>query len=150
MAEIHLYVLKLADDCWFLGETVDIPRAVRHHFSSQAPPWTALHRPIRMESCFRALEPPARQAKVNEFLERYGADKVRYDIAMEEMLEVKESDTLLEVKETRAPIKRVKDASVNTETTEDSDYKVKPLRTGECISRYLRSFFVALWARIVP
>ena len=46
----HVYVLQLADDCWYVGWSQDIQTRICAHFLHAGSKWTMLHRPIAVHS----------------------------------------------------------------------------------------------------
>ena len=46
----HVYVLQLADDCWYVGWSQDIQTRICSHFLGAGSKWTMLHRPISVHS----------------------------------------------------------------------------------------------------
>jgi len=73
----NIYVMKLQDDCWYVGKTSDIPKRIRQHFTQVGSAWTKLHRPIGMEACYRDASPFDEDRYTKEYMLRYGIDKVR-------------------------------------------------------------------------
>ena len=45
-----VYVLNLEDDCFYVGMTTDFNRRYTQHLNGLGAKWTALHRPIRVQS----------------------------------------------------------------------------------------------------
>ncbi|HZQ64540.1 MAG TPA: GIY-YIG nuclease family protein [Gaiellaceae bacterium] len=45
-----VYVLKLRDGCWYVGETPDLPERLRKHCTGhpRGAAWTRLHRPVEL------------------------------------------------------------------------------------------------------
>jgi predicted GIY-YIG superfamily endonuclease len=73
----NIYVLKLKDDCWYVGRTSDVPKRIRQHFTQNGSAWTTLHKPIVMEACFRDASPFDEDRYTKEYMLKYGIDKVR-------------------------------------------------------------------------
>ena len=46
----YVYVLQLADDCWYVGWSQDIQTRICAHFLHAGSKWTMLHRPIAVHS----------------------------------------------------------------------------------------------------
>ena len=73
----NIYVMKLQDDCWYVGKTEDIPKDIKRHFTQTKIPWMLLHKPIFMESCYRNASPFDEDRYTKEYMLKYGVDKVR-------------------------------------------------------------------------
>ena len=43
-----VYVLVLADDCYYIGYTLDLPRRLTLHFNGQGAHWTKQHPPLKL------------------------------------------------------------------------------------------------------
>ena len=46
----YVYVLKLENDCWYIGYSQDIQVRMASHFIGAGAKWTQLHRPISIYS----------------------------------------------------------------------------------------------------
>lgn len=80
---IHLYVLSLTDDHFYVGLTHDVDRRLEQHFSGKGAEWTKLHPPRRLVHTICTGTTDARQAEQMEdeatvaMMLDYGIDKVR-------------------------------------------------------------------------
>lgn len=81
--DIDLYVLALADGCFYVGLTGDITHRTQQHFGGEGAEWTKLHPPVRVVHTIgtgtrdgRAAEQMEDEVTVTLML-RYGIDKVR-------------------------------------------------------------------------
>lgn len=73
-----VYVLKLVDDCWYVGITHDLNKRLSQHFGGEGSKWTKLHKPIEVERViFPAEEDTIENDITKEYMEKYGKDKVR-------------------------------------------------------------------------
>jgi hypothetical protein len=45
-----VYVLRLEDDCWYVGYSADVETRIASHFLGRGAQWTRLHRPIAVDS----------------------------------------------------------------------------------------------------
>jgi predicted GIY-YIG superfamily endonuclease len=71
-----VYVLKLEDDCMYVGITLNFNQRLAQHFSGQGSKWTKLHKPVSVLEVVY----PATLAIENEVTKRYMGlygDKVR-------------------------------------------------------------------------
>ena len=77
LAPTNIYVLKLANDCWYIGRAADVKRRVEHHFKRYGSAWTKLHRPISLEAIYRNASPFDEDRYTKEYMLRFGIDRVR-------------------------------------------------------------------------
>ena len=45
-----VYVLRLEDDCWYVGYSADVETRIASHFLGRGAKWTRIHAPIAVES----------------------------------------------------------------------------------------------------
>lgn len=45
-----VYVLRLEDDCWYVGYTVNLLNRLNQHCKATGSSWTAMHRPLELYS----------------------------------------------------------------------------------------------------
>lgn len=72
-----LYVLRLQDDCWYVGTTNDLQRRVSDHSRGQGAAWTKAHPVIKLYESMPCPDPLLEDYKTKEYMRRYGMDKVR-------------------------------------------------------------------------
>lgn len=73
-----VYILKLEDDCWYIGITHDLNKRLGQHWSGEGAKWTKLHKPISVERViFPADGDTIENDTTKEYMEKYGKDKVR-------------------------------------------------------------------------
>jgi predicted GIY-YIG superfamily endonuclease len=73
-----LYVLKLEDDCWYVGITMDLNKRLAQHWSGEGAKWTKLHKPISVDRViFPADQDTIENDITKEYMELYGKEKVR-------------------------------------------------------------------------
>jgi predicted GIY-YIG superfamily endonuclease len=73
-----VYVLKLEDDCWYVGITLDLNKRMGQHFMGEGSKWTKLHKPIGVDKIiYPALVDTLENDTTKEYMEKYGKDKVR-------------------------------------------------------------------------
>ena len=72
-----LYVLELADECFYIGISHNLNHRLSQHFNNKGSKWTKAHAPIRVVE----VKYPATIQDENEttriYIEKYGLDKVR-------------------------------------------------------------------------
>ncbi|EEH54623.1 uncharacterized protein MICPUCDRAFT_60771 [Micromonas pusilla CCMP1545] len=78
----HIYVLKLEDDCFYVGKTTDVRgRLEKHRRGCNTWAWTAKHKPIPGDDAIYFVEtmtePTAEDAITERMMCEYGIDKVR-------------------------------------------------------------------------
>lgn len=72
----YVYVLRLQDDCWYVGQTYKLATRLRGHFGAGGAIWTRAHKPIEVVELHwgnKHLE----NMKTLEYMAKYGIDKVR-------------------------------------------------------------------------
>lgn len=69
-----VYVLKLEDDCWYVGITHNFNHRYAQHLSGDGAKWTRLHKPVSIE---RIVWNGCEQKITEECITLYGRDKVR-------------------------------------------------------------------------
>lgn len=83
-AERILYVLRLADGCYYVGQSLTdkVEHRLRKHFAGSGSAWTQLHPPIEVversvvSGSYREIE-LQENAKVIEYMRQYGVANVR-------------------------------------------------------------------------
>jgi predicted GIY-YIG superfamily endonuclease len=71
-----VYVLKLEDDCWYVGLTANLNKRLRNHFSSGGSAWTKLHRPIDLEETTEGDKAYEKYLTLC-YMKKFGIDNVR-------------------------------------------------------------------------
>lgn len=76
---MYIYVLKLADQCWYVGRTerIDVALRIDEHGAHAGSAWTRLHRPIRVDLVRPNAKATDEMALVVEYMRQYGIDRVR-------------------------------------------------------------------------
>lgn len=94
--DIDIYVLELADGCFYVGLTSDVAHRMQQHLAGEGAEWTKLHPPIRVLHTIGTGTRDGRQAERIEdevtvtLMFRYGIDKVRgghYSYVEQELVE---------------------------------------------------------------
>jgi predicted GIY-YIG superfamily endonuclease len=66
----HVYVLRLADDCWYVGMSTCVEERIRCHFSGAGAVWTKTHRPLYVASIVRGDKDTERQITLDMMREK--------------------------------------------------------------------------------
>jgi len=69
-----VYVLKLEDDCYYVGITLNLNQRLAQHWTGSGAGWTKLHKPIEV---LRVVYQGHEQDITNDMIALYGRDKVR-------------------------------------------------------------------------
>ena len=77
LSNTNVYILKLEDNCWYIGRTADVKRRVESHFKYYGSAWTKLHKPIALETTHPNASPFDEDRYVKEYMFKYGIDRVR-------------------------------------------------------------------------
>ena len=73
-----VYVLKLEDECWYVGITMDLNKRLSQHWSGDGAKWTKLHKPLAVERIvYPADSETIENDTTREYIELYGKEKVR-------------------------------------------------------------------------
>lgn len=73
-----IYVLKLEDDCYYVGITMDLNKRLSQHWIGKGAKWTGLHKPVSVEKViFPVLDHKMENEVTMEYMEKYGKDKVK-------------------------------------------------------------------------
>lgn len=73
-----IYILKLEDDCYYIGITMDLNKRLSQHWSGKGAKWTALHKPVSVEKViFPVLDSKMENELTLEYMEKFGKDKVK-------------------------------------------------------------------------
>lgn len=68
------YVLKLEDDCWYVGCTNYLNNRLKQHWSSNGSEWTKLHKPIAVAAIYQG---DYEWGATKYAIAKYGTKKVR-------------------------------------------------------------------------
>ena len=73
-----LYVLKLEDDCYYIGMSHNLNQRWSQHWSGNGAKWTRLHKPLEVvKIIYPAIEMGIENKVTLEFMEIYGKEKVK-------------------------------------------------------------------------
>ena len=73
-----LYVLKLEDDCYYIGISHNLNQRWSQHYSGSGAKWTRLHKPVEVvKVIYPATEKDIENRITLEYMETYGKEKVR-------------------------------------------------------------------------
>ena len=82
-AHVYLYILRLEDNCWYVGTTNNPSSRLQQHHEQSASSWTSLHKVIGEISTLKDFGYSETEAKLQEDVEvkrlmkQYGIDHVR-------------------------------------------------------------------------
>ena len=83
MIEILLYVLKLEDGCYYVGQSAEVHKRIQLHNVGKGAAWTRLHAPLALIECKRTWTSDRKSAETKEnlltleMMKKYGWQKVR-------------------------------------------------------------------------
>lgn len=83
MIEILLYVLKLEDGCYYVGQSAEVHKRIQLHNAGNGAAWTRLHAPLALVECKRTWTSDRKSAETKEnlltleMMKKYGWQKVR-------------------------------------------------------------------------
>ena len=69
-----VYVLKLEDECYYVGITMNLNQRLAQHWTGQGAKWTRLHKPTEV---LRVVYQGDEQLITDEMITLYGREKVR-------------------------------------------------------------------------
>jgi len=72
-----IYVLELADHCWYVGKTNDVQRRFQQHLAGNGSAWTRKHRPLSISATYHNASPFDEDKVTKEYMARYGIHHVR-------------------------------------------------------------------------
>lgn len=72
-----VYVLKLANDKWYVGRTDDVTRRFAQHQTGEGAEWTKIHRPLTIEHTYPNSSVFDEDKYTKELMGRYGINNVR-------------------------------------------------------------------------
>ena len=73
-----LYVLKLTDDCYYIGMTMNLNIRLAQHMIGKGAKFTRLHKPIELiKVIYPAIDNDIENNITREYIDKYGSDKVK-------------------------------------------------------------------------
>jgi predicted GIY-YIG superfamily endonuclease len=72
-----LYVLKLEDDCYYVGKTEALKHRLGRHFSGQGASWTRLHKPVSVVDIREETADLTEKDLTIEVMKAHGFENVR-------------------------------------------------------------------------
>ncbi|MBS7565325.1 GIY-YIG nuclease family protein [Mucilaginibacter sp. Bleaf8] len=72
-----VYVLELADDCYYIGYTLDLPNRLNLHFNGKGAYWTKLHPPVKLVDVYYDVTMAEEDQVTEQYFEWFGREKVR-------------------------------------------------------------------------
>ena len=71
-----VYVLKLEDDCFYIGVTSNLNARLAQHFTGAGSVWTREHKPIQLIEVYIGGEDKENEIAL-QYIKKYGFDKAR-------------------------------------------------------------------------
>jgi predicted GIY-YIG superfamily endonuclease len=72
-----VYVLELADGCYYVGYILDLVDRMNLHFNGQGAYWTRMHPPIKVVDVYYDVTYDRENKVTEQYFVKYGRDKVR-------------------------------------------------------------------------
>ena len=73
-----LYVLRLEDDCYYVGMSYNLNLRWSQHWQGKGAKWTKLHKPLEViKVIYPATEAGIENKITLEYIAQFGADKVK-------------------------------------------------------------------------
>jgi predicted GIY-YIG superfamily endonuclease len=72
-----VYVLKLEDDCWYIGISTCLNQRLGQHWSGDGSKWTRLHKPVSIAEIVYPASLEIENEVTKRYMEKYGKDLVR-------------------------------------------------------------------------
>jgi len=73
----NIYILKLSNNKWYVGKSVDPIKRYKDHVNGCGSAWTTLHKPIYIEEIVGNMSPFDEDKITKEYMSKYGIDNVR-------------------------------------------------------------------------
>jgi len=89
-----IYILKLVDDCYYVGKTTNIEERYFQHTSGKGSLWTKIHRPIKIEKLIDNCDIFDEDKYVKKYMAMFGIDKVRGGSYVKEHLDEEQIKTI--------------------------------------------------------
>lgn len=83
----NIYILKLEDNCYYIGKSENVEQRFQQHLSGSGSSFTKKHKPILIEKVFNNVSPFDEDKYVKEYMSKYGIDKVRGGTYVNEILD---------------------------------------------------------------
>jgi predicted GIY-YIG superfamily endonuclease len=72
-----VYVLALADDCFYVGVTYNLNQRLAQHMAGTGALWTRLHKPLKVLEIVLDVTPATENEVTLRLIEEYGPARVR-------------------------------------------------------------------------
>ncbi len=72
-----VYVLELADGCYYVGYTLDLANRLNLHFNGKGAYWTKVHLPVKLVDVYYDVTYAKEDEVTEQYFEWFGRDKVR-------------------------------------------------------------------------
>lgn len=77
MGQSYVYLLELADGCYYIGWTEDLYKRIGQHFLGLGSQWTQTHKPVSVCFVWEGANKTAETRITKMIMKKYGIDKVR-------------------------------------------------------------------------
>jgi len=80
---MYVYVLRLQDDCWYVGKSANVERRLQQHIDAAGAVWTELHPPLSTDALFSVedvadIDASGRETRrTAQLMLEYGVNSVR-------------------------------------------------------------------------
>ena len=72
-----VYVLKLEDECWYVGITYQLNIRMAQHWNGTGAKWTRLHAPVSIHEVVYPAEKSTENEVTKRYIELYGKERVK-------------------------------------------------------------------------
>lgn len=91
---MHIYILLLENDYYYIGESSNFIQSYQQHIDKRSCEWTKLHRTITIAKVIQQTKDYTIDDCVIEYMKKYGIDKVRGGSFSDVVLSPKQLDLL--------------------------------------------------------
>lgn len=89
-----LYILRLEDNCWYVGTTKNLERRFQQHTSGKGSEWTKLHKPLKLQKTMECDSVFHEDNITKELMMEFGIENVRGGSYCQIVLEKDQIQTL--------------------------------------------------------
>ena len=73
----NIYILRLKDGRYYIGKTDNVAKRFQEHMNGNGSAWTRKYKPVELVLTIMNASPFDEDRYTEEYMERYGTDKVR-------------------------------------------------------------------------